>query len=254
MLFFTRFHKFAHQKTKPKPCKARYYLRLNLFRLTFSSGETMKIKDYKDFYSGMMFLVIGVLSVWLSQSYNLGTSARMGPGYFPTVLGGILAVIGFLVALKSLGKVEGDHSEAKGAIGPIVVFVAMMVFSIIAGLLGASPNMSLALGTVAGCVLAYFLDMKALGLILGAITVFGLVLKLVGLVISTVMLVAIASLASHELRRKEAVISAVLLAAFAVGVFIYGIKLQIPIWPDVPEIQRTFAPAPAKVEEQKEKK
>ena len=217
----------------------------------------MKIKDYKDFYSGLMFLVVGVLAVWLSQSYNMGTSARMGPGYFPTVLGGVLAVIGVVLALKSLGKEEGDHTIAKTAIGPIIVFVAMMVFSILAGVAGASPNMSLAIGTVAGCVLAYFIGMKALGLILGSITVFGLILKLVGLVLSTLMLVGIASLASHEMKRKEAVTSAVVLALFAVAVFIYGIKLQIPVWPDVPEIQRSFTPAPSKAaptETTKEKK
>ena len=216
----------------------------------------MKIKDFRDFYSGLLFLVIGGLAVWLAQSYNLGTSARMGPGYFPSVLGGILAVIGAVIAFQALGKAEGED-KGSDAVGPIVVLAAMMVFSIAAALLGASPNGSLAIGTVAGCVLAYFMRMPAIGLILGSITVFGLLLKGLGLVISTLVLVAICSLASHEMKRREAIISAIVLSIFAVGVFVYGIKLQIPIWPDPPELQRQLGmdpnakqiEAPAKTEE-----
>lgn len=224
----------------------------------------MKVKNRKDLYSGIMFLVFGILTVWLAQSYNLGTSARMGPGYFPAVLGGILAVIGAIVSVVALGTpTSAEDAEAPGAMGPVSVLCAMMVFSIVASQFGASPNGSLAIGTVAGCVLAYFLGLRAIGLILGAITVFGLLLKGLGLVVSTLFLVGIASLASHEIKRREAVISSIVLAAFAVGVFVYGIKLQIPIWPDPPEIQRSLgmnpdaqpaeAPAP-KADDKGEKK
>ena len=48
---------------------------------------------------------------------------------------------------------------------------------------------------------------------------------------STVLLIIDASAASHEFRWKEAVIAGVLLAALAVGVFVYGLKLQLPVWP-----------------------
>ncbi len=49
--------------------------------------------------------------------------------------------------------------------------------------------------------------------------------------ISVVILIVLASAASHEFRPKEAVIAGVLLAALAVGVFVIGLKLQLPIWP-----------------------
>ena len=49
--------------------------------------------------------------------------------------------------------------------------------------------------------------------------------------LSAILLIAMASAASHEFRPKEAVISGILLAALAVGVFVIGLKLQIGIWP-----------------------
>jgi heme A synthase len=204
----------------------------------------MKIKDYKDFWSGIMFLAFGLLAVYLAQSYNMGTSARMGPGYFPAVLGGLLALMGLWVLLASISFSPSAKAgeKQKGLVAPLVVLIGMMLFSMAAGGMGASPNAALALGTLAGCALAFFMNLRAMSLILLGITIFGLLLKGLGLVLSTLILIGIGSMASHEMKRKEAVISAVLLAAFAVLVFIYGIKLQLPIWPDLPELERQFMP------------
>jgi len=55
----------------------------------------MKLRNHQDFWSGTMFIALGLLFVGLSRQYQLGTAAKMGPGYFPTVLGGLLAVLGF---------------------------------------------------------------------------------------------------------------------------------------------------------------
>ena len=67
--------------------------------------------------------------------------------------------------------------------------------------------------------------------ILLSVIVFGIVLTRIGLVLSTVGLIFAASMASREFRPKEALISGILLAALATGVFVYGLKLVIPIWP-----------------------
>ena len=161
----------------------------------------VKIANYPDFFAGLFFLLFGALAAYLSTAYNMGTGARMGPGYFPYWLGIILAVIGGIVLLKSLGKTAGER--ASGLMRPIMIFGAMMLFSLIAGWLGASPNASLAIGTVAGCVLAFFVGMPSMGLILFSITVFGLLLKGVGLFVATTALVLIASAASHEFNKKN---------------------------------------------------
>jgi hypothetical protein len=70
-------------------------------------------------------------------------------------------------------------------------------------------------------------------IIITGVVLFGIVagpLKL-GLVAATIVLIIFASLASHEFTWKAALISAVLLAAFTVIAFAYGLKLQMPVWP-----------------------
>jgi len=52
------------------------------------------IKSQKDFFSGLMFAIIGAGFAWGATSYSVGTGARMGPGYFPMLLGILLAVLG----------------------------------------------------------------------------------------------------------------------------------------------------------------
>ena len=62
----------------------------------------MKIKAPKDFWAGLMFIAFGLaFMVGALKSYQMGTAVRMGPGYFPTVLGGMLAVLGLIVLLGS---------------------------------------------------------------------------------------------------------------------------------------------------------
>jgi hypothetical protein len=171
----------------------------------------------------------------------MGTGARMGPGYFPFWLGMILAGLGVITLLKALGKADNDQHRIP--LKPLVIFIAMMAFSLGAGLVGASPNASLAIGTVAGCVLAFFVGMQSLGLILGAVAIFGLMLKGLGLVICVLLLVVISSLASHEMRKTEMIASVVVLCGMAVGIFVYGLKLQMPVWIDSQELGRMFVPA-----------
>jgi len=67
----------------------------------------MKITHPKDFYSGLMFFAIGLIALILAFQYPLGTAARMGPGYFPRVLGGILMVLGAIISLRSF-SMEGE--------------------------------------------------------------------------------------------------------------------------------------------------
>jgi hypothetical protein len=64
---------------------------------------TVKIKSPKDFWSGLMFLGFGLFFlVWAVTHYQMGTAVRMGPAYFPAVLGGMLAVLGGIILLGSL--------------------------------------------------------------------------------------------------------------------------------------------------------
>lgn len=63
----------------------------------------MKIKSPKDFWSAVMFLAFGLFfMLWAIAHYQMGTAVRMGPGYFPVLLGGLMCVLGLIVLLSSL--------------------------------------------------------------------------------------------------------------------------------------------------------
>ena len=144
------------------------------------------IRHPKDFYSGLIFVAFGIAAIVIGSNYPLGTAARMGPGYFPRILGIMLIVLGGALSLRAL-KIKGEPI-AKWHWKPTLV-------------------------------------------VLGSVILFGYIVNFAGLVLSTIILIVLASWASPEFRLKESLISGVLLAALVVGVFVIGLKLQLPIWP-----------------------
>jgi uncharacterized membrane protein YidH (DUF202 family) len=101
----------------------------------------MRIRHQKDFWSGVMFLAVGLAFVGLARDYELGTAQRMGPGYFPTALGALLAVLGLIVAIKGLAREERGGDIARFHFGPLaVVLGAVALFALLlrpAGLVAA---------------------------------------------------------------------------------------------------------------------
>lgn len=85
----------------------------------------MKIKSERDFWSGLMFLVVGIVFAVGATNYSMGSSARPGPGYFPLLLSIILAIIGAIVLFKSL-TIETEGGDPIGHIAwrPLLVTVA----------------------------------------------------------------------------------------------------------------------------------
>ena len=65
----------------------------------------------------------------------------------------------------------------------------------------------------------------------GSVVLFGAIVQTVGVALSTVILIVVSSTASREFRLVESVIAGILLAVLAVGVFVVGLQLQLPIWP-----------------------
>jgi putative tricarboxylic transport membrane protein len=101
----------------------------------------LRIKSSQDFWSGLAFIAFGAATAILSTSYPLGVASRMGPGYFPMLLGVLLAGIGVAVALRSV------TSAAGGNIGRIDVWLmlrlllSLVTFGVLlypVGLLGAA--------------------------------------------------------------------------------------------------------------------
>jgi len=84
----------------------------------------MKIKSEKDFWSGLMFLVVGVGFAWGALNYSFGSSARPGPAYFPFGLGVLLALLGAFTLFESL-TIETEGGEPIGAVSwkPLLIIV-----------------------------------------------------------------------------------------------------------------------------------
>ena len=70
------------------------------------------IRNKQDFWSGILFLLFGVFFTFFARDYNMGSAAKMGPGYFPFYLGLIMCVIGAYVALNALRK-SADKNEVE---------------------------------------------------------------------------------------------------------------------------------------------
>ena len=63
----------------------------------------MKIRNQRDFGAGVMYILIGLFFAIVATRYQYGTAAKMGPGYFPFWLGMLMAAMGLLVLVRSLG-------------------------------------------------------------------------------------------------------------------------------------------------------
>ena len=101
-----------------------------------AGGDKMRIKSPKEFWAGLMFIAFGAFAVVGAQmNYQMGTAVRMGPGYFPTVLGGILAALGVFVLIESL-VVDGEK-VAKMYFRPLLfICIANLVFAYVLKPLG----------------------------------------------------------------------------------------------------------------------
>lgn len=89
----------------------------------------MKIKSERDFWSGIMFTVVGIGFAVGATNYSMGVSARPGPGYFPLLLSIILAILGGIVLFKSL-TIETEGGDPIGSIAwrPLLVIVVGITF------------------------------------------------------------------------------------------------------------------------------
>ena len=155
------------------------------------------IKSQKDFFSGLMFTLVGAAFAWGATNYNVGTGARMGPGYFPLLLGVFLAVLGGFITFYSLI----EHTEDGDPVGAFawkpVVFI-----------LGANI---------------------VFGILLAGLPRFGI--PPMGLIAAIYALVIIAGKAGDTYSLKESLILSTILSVGSYLAFIMLLKLQMPVWP-----------------------
>ncbi|RZI41757.1 tripartite tricarboxylate transporter TctB family protein [Herbaspirillum sp. HC18] len=83
------------------------------------------IRDPKDFWSGIIFIVFGLVAVIIGRDYPMGTAGRMGPAYFPSVLGALLALVGVVAVLRS--TVRRGEAVGKFAYREVLLVLAATV-------------------------------------------------------------------------------------------------------------------------------
>lgn len=145
-----------------------------------------KIRNLQDFWSGVFFAVLGVLAIYLSRDYTMGSALQPGPGYFPTWLGGIMTVFGILICALSLGLTaqsgENPAPEAWGLRPWFVLPAALAVFAVL-------------------------MDAE------------------LGFVPSLVVLIVGAALAHKDVHWRETALLSIFLSAAAVAIFVYGLGM-----------------------------
>ena len=88
------------------------------------------IRHPKDFWTGIIFLFVGLAALYIGQDYPMGTAGRMGPAYFPTILGSLLAMIGLIAIIRSC--VRSGTAIGRFHIREIVLILsAILLFGIL---------------------------------------------------------------------------------------------------------------------------
>jgi hypothetical protein len=89
----------------------------------------LRIKSQEDFWAGLMFIGFGLLAIIVARDYPMGSSMRMGPGYFPTWLGGIMMAIGAIIAFRAT-RITGEGIGPWGWRPLIVLSLAFLIYGL----------------------------------------------------------------------------------------------------------------------------
>jgi Tripartite tricarboxylate transporter TctB family len=145
-----------------------------------------QVHNSQDVLAGLLFAAVGLATLIFSQSYEIGTAARMGPGYFPRALGILLLALGATLTVR--GYRSATNAKPQWLVRPLLV-------------------------------------------VLASVGVFSLVAPRLGVVVAGLLLVLISSTASREFSWKEALASGAVCGLAAAALFVYGLKIPLPIWP-----------------------
>jgi hypothetical protein len=95
----------------------------------------MRIRAPKDFWSGVMFCGFAAVAILAARGYSLGTAGKMGPGYFPLLLGGLLAALGAGLIGRSLA-LSGEPVARFHVLPLTIIAAAICLFGVLIEPLG----------------------------------------------------------------------------------------------------------------------
>jgi hypothetical protein len=152
----------------------------------------LRLLARKNVLAGLMFMGVAALGLWVSRNYPIGTTLRMGTGYVPRLLCWILLGLGALVLVQGLREPESPRPAAPGALA----------------------------------------QLWPLAIVTASLVAFALSVEQLGLVLSILLLVGIGSLAARGIKVWEALAAALGLIVLSYLIFILGLGVTIPVWPD----------------------
>jgi putative tricarboxylic transport membrane protein len=146
----------------------------------------------RDVLAGLLFIGVAVLGLWLSRDYPIGTALRMGTGYVPRLLCWLLLGLGAVVLVQGLREAQ----DARPLSASDVSALRPVIF------------------------------------VTASLVIFGLSIERLGLIISILLLIGVGAVAARGLRPFETIAAAVVLIILSWGIFILGLGLTIPVWPE----------------------
>src|SRR5712691_2967950 len=170
--------------------------------------HVLQILARKDVLAGLLFVAVALAGLWLSRDYPIGTALRMGTGYVPRLLCWLLLGLGIVVLVQGLREVYPGRSAARSG--------ALQTRD--------QPPRPLTFGTSATWRPVVFVTLS--------LVIFGLSLERLGLVVSILLLIAVGAVAARDLRPLETLAAALVLIVLSWAIFILGLGLTIPVWPE----------------------
>jgi hypothetical protein len=146
----------------------------------------------RDVLAGLMFVAVAAFGLYLSRHYPIGTATRMGTGYVPRLLCWVLLGLGGVIALQGALR-PATHEDEYAWRG---------------------------------------VSWRPVVFVTAALMIFGLALERLGLVVSILLMIAIGAFAARGLRLVETVVAAAVLIVLAWAIFILGLGISIPLWPE----------------------
>ncbi len=146
----------------------------------------------KDVLANLLFIGVAVLGLWLSRDYPIGTALRMGTGYVPRLLCWLLFGLGVVVLVQGLREAQDSRALSSADVSA----------------------------------------WRPLVFVTASLVIFGLSIERLGLVISILLLIGVGAVAARGLRPLETLAAALVLILLSWGIFILGLGLTIPVWPE----------------------
>ena len=157
-----------------------------------SSHPFWRVLGRKDVLAGLLFIAVAALGLWLSRDYPIGTALRMGTGYVPRLLCWLLLGLGAIILVQGLREAQ----DARPLSSDDVSALRPVVF------------------------------------VTASLVIFGLSIERLGLVVSILLLIGVGAVAARGLRPLETLAAALVLIILSWGIFILGLGLTIPVWPE----------------------